>query len=89
MHLLWTSPATKAHMAMCMAMDKTTVYLTPELRRALRETARQRRTSEAALIREGIAVITSQEPAPRPRLPLFESGDPTLEMRSVPPGGGV
>jgi hypothetical protein len=66
---------------MCMAMDKTTVYLTPELRRALRETARRRRTSEAALIREGIAVVTSPEPAPRPRLPLFESGDPTLAER--------
>jgi hypothetical protein len=62
-------------------MDKTTVYLTPELRRALRETARRRRTSEAALIREGIAAVTSQEPAPRPCLPLFESGDPTLSER--------
>jgi hypothetical protein len=62
-------------------MDKTTVYLTPALRRALRETARQRQTSEAALIREGIAVVTARRTDPRPRLPLFESGDPTLADR--------
>jgi hypothetical protein len=59
-------------------MEKTTVYLTPELRRALRETARQRQMSEAALIREGVAAITARAAEPRPRLPLFQSGDPTL-----------
>ncbi len=57
------------------------MYLTPALRRALRETARQRQTSEAALIREGIAVVTARRTDPRPRLPLFESGDPTLADR--------
>ena len=57
------------------------MYLTPALRRALREAARRRRTSEAALIREGIAAVTAQEPDLRPRLPLFESGDPTLAER--------
>ena len=62
-------------------MEKTTVYLTPALRRALRETARRRRTSEAALIREGVAAVTAQEPDRRPRLPLFESGDATLAER--------
>lgn len=62
-------------------MDKTTVYLTPALRRALRETARRRGTSEAALIREGIAVVTARDAEVRPRLPLFQSGDPTLAER--------
>jgi hypothetical protein len=62
-------------------MEKTTVYLTPELRRALRETARRRRVSEAELIRQGVAAVTAEEPAPRPRVPLFESGDPTLAAR--------
>jgi hypothetical protein len=62
-------------------MDKTTVYLTPELRRALRETARQRQTSEAALIREGIAAVTARGAEPRPQVPLFESGDAPLAER--------
>lgn len=62
-------------------MEKTTVYLTTELRRALREAAQRRRVSEAELIRQGIAAVAAGEPAPRPRLPLFESGDPTLAER--------
>jgi hypothetical protein len=62
-------------------MEKTTVYLTPALRQALRATARARRTSEAALIREGIATVTAHEPHVHPRLPLFESGDVTLAER--------
>jgi hypothetical protein len=62
-------------------MEKTTVYLPADLRRLLRETARAKGTSEAALIREGIAMVTLGAPAPRPRLPLFESGDATLAER--------
>lgn len=64
-----------------MAMEKTTVYLPRELQKALRETAKARGVSEAAVIREGIAVVTRTAPPPRPRLPLFESGDPTLAER--------
>lgn len=65
-----------------MAMEKTTVYLPRELRRALRETARARGVSEAAVIREGIAIVTGDAAMPpRPRLPLFQSGDPTLAER--------
>ncbi len=62
-------------------MDTTTVYLPPELRQALQEAARIRRTSEAVLIREGIALVTAGTHPPEPRLPLFESGDPTLAER--------
>ncbi len=59
-------------------MERTTVYLTSAMRVALKETARRRRVSEAELIREGIARVTAEEPRPRPQIPLFASGDPTL-----------
>lgn len=59
-------------------MDKTTVYLPAELKAALRRAARRRNTSEAEVIRQGIAMITAQEAASSPRLPLFESGQPDL-----------
>ena len=59
-------------------MEKTTVYLPTELKRALAETARRRQISEAELIREGVAAVTAAPPAPRPTLPLFDSGQPEL-----------
>ena len=59
-------------------MERTTVYLTTELRSALKRTAQRRRVSEAELIREGIAHVTAEEPYPVPTLPLFASGDATL-----------
>ncbi len=62
-------------------MNKTTVYLPADLRRALREAAQSSGKSEAQLIREGIAQVTAGTPTPRPRVPLFESGDPTLADR--------
>ncbi len=66
---------------MMYGMDKTTVYLPADLRHALQEAARTRGTSEAALIREGIAMVTAAARPPEPRLPLFESGQPTLAER--------
>ena len=62
-------------------MERTTVYLTRAMRVALRETATRRRVSEAALIREGVALVTAGEPHPKPRIPLIASGDPTLAER--------
>ncbi len=62
-------------------MEKTTVYLPSDLRNALKETARARQTSEAELIREGIALVTAGTGPPQPRVPLFASGDPTLAER--------
>lgn len=62
-------------------MERTTVYLTSLQRIALKETARRLRVSEAELIREGIDLVTADEPDPRPRLPLIRSGDPTLAER--------
>jgi hypothetical protein len=62
-------------------MDKTTVYLPSELKEALGTAARRRRISEAELIREGIAMAIAREEPPKPRLPLFSSGQPDLAER--------
>jgi plasmid stability protein len=59
-------------------MQKTTVYLPDELKKALARSAAARGLSEAELIREALRAITAESPAPRPRLPLFASGRPDL-----------
>ena len=58
-------------------MKKTTVYLPDELKAALEQAAAQGR-SEADLVREAVRELTQRLEPPRPRLPLFSSGDPTL-----------
>ena len=54
-------------------MDKTTVYLPPELKAAVKREAQKRRVSEAEVIRDSIrnAVVTER---PRPHGALFASG---------------
>jgi Arc/MetJ-type ribon-helix-helix transcriptional regulator len=59
-------------------MEKTTVYLPSELKRALARVARQRRCSEAALLREAVQRLTGEAEAPRPRLPLFRAEGPSI-----------
>lgn len=59
-------------------MTKTTVYLPRDLKRALGRTARQRGCSEASLLREAVARITSEADAPAPTLPLFRSNGPSI-----------
>lgn len=59
-------------------MEKTTVYLPDELKRALRRAARATGRSEADLIREGIGTVLGTHRIAEPRLPLFESGQPDL-----------
>ena len=54
-------------------MTKTTVYLPPELKRALSRVARQRRCSEAELVREAVSRLAGEAEAPPPRLPLFRA----------------
>jgi hypothetical protein len=54
-------------------MTKTTVYLPPDLKRALTRVARQRRCSEAELLREAVSQLVGEADAPAPRLPLFRS----------------
>jgi hypothetical protein len=68
-------------------MQKTTVYLPHELKRALTALAAlaalaaRRGQSEADLVREALATLTASEGPPAPRLPLFRSGKPPLAER--------
>jgi hypothetical protein len=62
-------------------MFKTTVYLSEELKRALRQMAATTRRSEAELIREAIATQVRGADRPRPRGQLFESGDASLSEK--------
>jgi hypothetical protein len=59
-------------------MVKTTVYLPPELKRALTKLARERRCSEAELLREAVSRLADEAEAPVPRLPLFRSTGPSI-----------
>jgi hypothetical protein len=56
-------------------MEKTTVYLTAELKAAIKRLARQRQVTEAEVIRESISSVVGGE-RPRPRGGLFASGAP-------------
>jgi len=61
------------------AMEKTTVYLTPDLKARIAATARVRGTSEAAVIRDAIQSFTEH---PRPTLPLFHgTGETNIAER--------
>ena len=57
------------------SMDKTTIYLPAELKSAINQVARQRRVSEAEVIRDSIRAAIGNE-RPRPRGGLFASGAP-------------
>ncbi len=61
---------------------RTTVYLPDELKAALERAAVASGRSEAELIREGVEHVAASVERPRPRLPLFDSGDPTLAARA-------
>ena len=62
-------------------MEKTTVYLPDDLKRALRRAARASGRSEADLIREGVGLVTGAHRIAEARLPLFDSGQPDLAER--------
>jgi hypothetical protein len=62
-------------------MEKTTVYLSEDLKRALRRSAKSTGRSEAELIREGIGLVTGTHRIAEPKLPLFSSGQPDLAER--------
>lgn len=62
-------------------MKKTTVYLPDDLKAALERAAAEKGQSEADLIREAVGELVRGFERPRPRLPLFSSGDPTLAER--------
>lgn len=63
-------------------MKRTTVYLPDELKRGLERIARAEGRSEAQLIRDGVRQVIERHGAPRPRIPLFTSDDPTLAERA-------
>ena len=63
-------------------MDKTTVYLPPELKSAIKQAARQRRVSEAEVIRDSIRASVGQA-RPRPRGGLFASGAPIAREADI------
>lgn len=62
-------------------MIKTTIYLSEPLKRQLKRLAKRLGRSEAQLIRDAVERLVQEEPAPRPRLPLFASLDPDLAER--------
>jgi Arc/MetJ-type ribon-helix-helix transcriptional regulator len=62
-------------------MKRTTVYLPDELKAALERAAAAQGTSEAEVIRSAVEAATSTHAHPSPRIPLFDSGDPTLAER--------
>lgn len=63
-------------------MEKTTVYLTPELKSAIKRVARQRRVTEAEVIRDSIRSVVGGD-RPRPRGGLFASGAPIAREADV------
>jgi hypothetical protein len=66
---------------MMYGMQKTTVYIPADVKRALSQVAATRGVSEAELIREALRILTAQAVPPRPRLPLFKSGKRRLAER--------
>ncbi len=62
-------------------MKRTTVYLPDDLKAALERTAAAQGRSEAEVVRSAVAAATAEQAHPRPRVPLFDSGDATLAER--------
>lgn len=77
----WVCYPGRATYGILYGMEKTTVYVPSEVKRALGLLARARGTSEAELIREALRRIVAETPPPRPRLPLIQSGKPMLAER--------
>jgi hypothetical protein len=68
---------------MMYGMKRTTVFLPEELKADLQRIAVRTGRTQADLIRDGVARVCEEygEPPPKPTLPLFSSGDPTLADR--------
>jgi hypothetical protein len=58
-------------------VEKTTVYLPAETRKALKRLAARLGKSEAEIIREALAVVVGAE-APKPRVPLGRASGPAI-----------
>jgi len=66
---------------MMYGMRRTTLYLPDELKAALERTAAAQGTSEAEVVRGALLAATIDQAPPKPRIPLFDSGDATLAER--------
>lgn len=64
-------------------MRKTTLYLPDDLKASVERMAEESGASEAEIIRGALRDAVSRREAPRPRIPLIETGlgDPTLATR--------
>jgi ribbon-helix-helix CopG family protein len=60
---------------------RTTIYLPDDLKAALERTAAANGTTEAEVVRSALTVATMEHAHPKPRIPLFDSGDATLAER--------
>ena len=72
---------TIATYGMMYGVKRTTIYLPDDLKAALERAAETEGTTEAEVVRTALAAATAGYARPRPRLPLFDSGDPTLAER--------
>jgi hypothetical protein len=64
-----------------MVMQKTTVYLSDDLKAALARAAAETGRSEADLIREGIRRAIEDRTPPPPTIPILVSSDPHFAER--------
>ena len=63
-------------------MKKTTIYLSDEQKRAVEDTARREKRSEAMVIRDAIAAaVEPSRPEPRLPLPGVKLGNPRIAER--------
>jgi hypothetical protein len=62
-------------------MRRTTIYLPDDLKRDIERLADAVTETEASFIRRAIERAVKETAPPRPRLPLFSSGQPRLAER--------
>jgi hypothetical protein len=63
-------------------MHRTTLYLPDDLKAAVQRLAPETGRTEAAIIREGIELATSQHTPPLPTIPIVVSDDPSPAERA-------
>lgn len=65
-------------------LKKTTIYIPEDLKKKLEAMAKEKKTSEANIIRDAVSAIVEKRVYPKPRLPLpgMTLGDPTIAERA-------
>lgn len=65
-------------------MQKTTLYLSADLKSSIPRVAEEEGLPEAEVIRQALRDAVARRPRPRPRVPLVETGlgDPTIARRA-------